>query len=147
MVRNIKARPPWQGSQAGLYWHPWDSAGQGERGPGGGCCSPLPAARARARGEPAALRGRPKANVVSAVGSVLTRRSGWAGLCPRARRFETSAAASRVVISLVPSRLRRKAPAVPARPQESRQRSARQGPAAVPRRAGPVNVQSGAGKL
>lgn len=44
MVRNIKARPPWQGSQAGLYWHPRDSAGQGERGPGGGgCLSPLPA--------------------------------------------------------------------------------------------------------
>lgn len=42
MVRNIKARSPWQGSQAGLYWHPRDSAGQGERGPGGGCRSPPP---------------------------------------------------------------------------------------------------------
>lgn len=48
MARNIKASPPWQGSQAGLYWHPRDSAGQGERGPGGGGCrSPLAAAGAR----------------------------------------------------------------------------------------------------
>lgn len=50
MARNIKARPPWQGSQAGLYWHPRDSAGQGERGPGGGGCrSPLAAGP---RGDP-----------------------------------------------------------------------------------------------
>lgn len=78
MARNIKASPPWQGSQAGLYWHPRDSAGQGERGPGGGGCrSPL--AAAGARGEPAALRGRPGANVVRAPGSALTRRIGRAG--------------------------------------------------------------------
>lgn len=67
MARNIKARPPWQGSQAGLYWHPRDSAGQGERGPGGGGERGA-AAAAGARGEPAALRGRPEANAVRAVG-------------------------------------------------------------------------------
>lgn len=51
MVRNIKARPPWQGSRAGLYRHPRDSAGQGESGPGGGGCrSRLPAAGARGTG-------------------------------------------------------------------------------------------------
>lgn len=51
-MRNIKARPPWQRSQAGLYWHPRDSAGRGERGPdgGGGCRSPLPAPRRRGTG-------------------------------------------------------------------------------------------------
>lgn len=78
MARNIKARPPWQSSQAGLYWHPRDSAGQGERGPGGGGCrSPLPAGP---RGEPPALRWRPGAIVVPALGSALTRHSGRAGL-------------------------------------------------------------------
>lgn len=78
MARNIKARPPWQSSQARLYWHPRDSAGQGERGPGGGGCrSPL--AAAGARGEPTALRGRPQANAVPALGSELTRRRGRAG--------------------------------------------------------------------
>lgn len=52
MVRNIKARPPWQGSRAGLYRHPRDSAGQGESGPGGGGCrSPLPAPRRRGTGD------------------------------------------------------------------------------------------------
>lgn len=29
VVRNIKARSPWQGSQAGLCWHPRDFAEQG----------------------------------------------------------------------------------------------------------------------
>lgn len=108
----------------------------------------LPLLAPRARGEPAALRRRQKANVLSAVGLRVNEalRLSWARLCPRARRFAASAAASRPVISLVPSRLGRKAPSVPAWPRESRQRSARQGPAAVPRRAGPVNVQSGAGK-
>lgn len=108
----------------------------------------LPLLAPRARGEPAALRRRQKANVLSAVGLRVNEalRLSWTRLCPRARRFAASAAASRPVISLVPSRLGRKAPSVPAWPRESRQRSARQGPAAVPRRAGPVNVQSGAGK-
>lgn len=64
----------------------------------------------------------------------------------RAPWFAASAAASRKVISLVPSRLGRKGPGVPAWLRESRQRSARQGPAAVSRRAGLVNVQSDAGK-
>lgn len=69
-----------------------------------------PRARWRGGGEPGALRGRPKANVVSAVGSALTRRSGWTER-GSARGFgasQASAAASRPVISLVPSRLGRK---------------------------------------
>lgn len=76
--------PPWQGSQAGLYWHPRDSAGQGERGPGGGggCRSPLPSPRRPGTGgcrQPSA--GRPKATpppppAVSAVGSAAELGSG-----------------------------------------------------------------------
>lgn len=83
MARNIKARPPWQGSRAGLYWHLRDSGEQSEHGPSGGSRSPLLRARQRRGGEPAALRG----SDVSAAGSPLTRRSGWA--CPRARALRT----------------------------------------------------------
>lgn len=119
MVRNIKARPPWQGSQAGLYWHPRDSTGQGERGPGGGgCLSPLPAPRSPlppplprgTRSHQPLVGGAPApANVSPAVFCVFQNRGVLAPagapssgrLCLHARRLAKSAAASLAVLRRV----------------------------------------------
>lgn len=100
---------------------------------------PLPGHGGEWGGEPAALRGRPKSKTSFLPGFRVNEAQGpGPGSAGGFGSVAASAAASRPVISLVPSRLGRKAAAVPARPRESRQRSVRHGPAAVPRRAGPV---------
>lgn len=106
MARNYQSESALAGLPGRALLAPAGFHGAGRARPGRRRRLPLPGHG----GEPGALRGRPKPNVVSAVGSALTRRSGWAER-GSARGFgasQASAAASRPVISLVPSRLGRK---------------------------------------
>lgn len=132
MARNIKASPPWQRSRAGLYWHPRDSAGQGELG----CRSPLsaPAGPSReATGEGTPVLPRAPAEQGRPLG---LRGSGSA---PPARPFP----ASRPLIPLAPSRLGSKSARRPRPASGEQTKLCGARPCGRAGLAVPVNVQSG----